>query len=495
MPAPLEIGPIPDQELPVRQEWEGPDAGEFVRPAYEPEVVDRCRLMVRDPLCIHAYWEIKESTELRARAELGEAGANARRVLRVHDFPAGEQPSEALSGFVDLELSKDDTNRYVTVGPPQRGYRADVGLLAASGLYFPMTSSNVVITPPNGQSDVERDDWAASPEEAERISSEGLVPSGGEGFGSDSGADRSDRPPGGWDGPESDRARGPVDPAAGGTDPPRVGGDPGSGSTGPGPAPGNSAGPAGPDAEGNPNEQRRAASSWSGAAFWSEASSGAGLLEAFTEARAGDFGPTSAGAWLPWMPAADWTVPLLSLPSSPFGRPLRIPPAPELPREISGFPGRPEFPGFAAGASMPAAAAPPVSKLPAPPAPEMERNVWGPLPSSGSLAAPPVVAPPAAVPAASAAHTDAAGEAPPAPGRGLWFTLKTELIVYGATEPGATVTLQGIPVRVRPDGTFSVRIELPDGRQVLDTVATSADGLESRVITPIVTRTTESGPA
>src|SRR5207302_8550907 len=35
--------------------------------------------------------------------------------------------------------------------------------------------------------------------------------------------------------------------------------------------------------------------------------------------------------------------------------------------------------------------------------------------------------------------------------RKFWFQLDAELIVYGATEPGARVTLQGEPVKLRHD--------------------------------------------
>jgi hypothetical protein len=75
--------------------------------------------------------------------------------------------------------------------------------------------------------------------------------------------------------------------------------------------------------------------------------------------------------------------------------------------------------------------------------------------------------------------------------RGFWFRLDTELIVYGATEPDARVTLQGRPLKLRPDGTFSVRFALPDGTQTIPAVAESRDGVEKRTITPIVTRKTE----
>lgn len=74
--------------------------------------------------------------------------------------------------------------------------------------------------------------------------------------------------------------------------------------------------------------------------------------------------------------------------------------------------------------------------------------------------------------------------------RGFWFVLDCELIVYGATEPDARVVLAGREIKLRPDGTFSLRFALPDGKYVLDAHAYSSDGIEEREITPIVTRRT-----
>ncbi len=75
--------------------------------------------------------------------------------------------------------------------------------------------------------------------------------------------------------------------------------------------------------------------------------------------------------------------------------------------------------------------------------------------------------------------------------RGFWFVLDTELIVYGATDPKATVTVQGKPVQLRPDGSFTLRFALPDGVQTIDATALSPDKVEERTITPVVSRTTE----
>jgi hypothetical protein len=75
--------------------------------------------------------------------------------------------------------------------------------------------------------------------------------------------------------------------------------------------------------------------------------------------------------------------------------------------------------------------------------------------------------------------------------RKFWFQLDAELIVYGATEPNARVTLQGEPVKLRPDGTFTMRFSLPDSRQIIPAVAMSADGIEERTIVLAVERNTK----
>jgi hypothetical protein len=76
-------------------------------------------------------------------------------------------------------------------------------------------------------------------------------------------------------------------------------------------------------------------------------------------------------------------------------------------------------------------------------------------------------------------------------GKGFHFEIDAELIVYGATEPNARVTLQGEPVQLRPDGSFMVRFNLPDARQIIPAVAVSPDGVEERTIVLAVERNTK----
>jgi hypothetical protein len=79
----------------------------------------------------------------------------------------------------------------------------------------------------------------------------------------------------------------------------------------------------------------------------------------------------------------------------------------------------------------------------------------------------------------------------PSLGRNFHFQIDAELIVYGTTEPNARVTLQGEPVQLRSDGTFTVRFSLPDSRQIIPAVAASADGIEERTIVLAVERNTK----
>lgn len=73
----------------------------------------------------------------------------------------------------------------------------------------------------------------------------------------------------------------------------------------------------------------------------------------------------------------------------------------------------------------------------------------------------------------------APGRPAPAPGD-FWFKVNAELIVYGSTEPDASVTVAGRPIRLRDDGSFSFRFSLPDGLYSLPAIAVKADGSDAR---------------
>lgn len=75
--------------------------------------------------------------------------------------------------------------------------------------------------------------------------------------------------------------------------------------------------------------------------------------------------------------------------------------------------------------------------------------------------------------------------------RGFEFGVDAELVMYGTADPEASVTLAGEPVKLRADGTFEVRMPLPDRRQVLPVVACSRDGTEQRTTVIAIERNTK----
>ena len=75
--------------------------------------------------------------------------------------------------------------------------------------------------------------------------------------------------------------------------------------------------------------------------------------------------------------------------------------------------------------------------------------------------------------------------------KGFWFNVNAELIIYGATEPDAKVTLGGHEIKLRPDGSFSYRFALPDGKYDLPAVAVSADNTDARAANLKFSRGTE----
>lgn len=59
---------------------------------------------------------------------------------------------------------------------------------------------------------------------------------------------------------------------------------------------------------------------------------------------------------------------------------------------------------------------------------------------------------------------------------GFPFWVEAELILYGGTEPDAKVRLRGHPVRLREDGTFTLRMRLPNGLHELPFEAEKENG-------------------
>jgi len=79
---------------------------------------------------------------------------------------------------------------------------------------------------------------------------------------------------------------------------------------------------------------------------------------------------------------------------------------------------------------------------------------------------------------------------PPIRPRNFWLVADAELIVYGATEPDAKVTIDGNPIQLNPDGTFRFQLSFRDGVIRYPIIAIAADGEQMRSIHMKFTRET-----
>ncbi|MBD1927882.1 DUF4912 domain-containing protein [Trichocoleus sp. FACHB-90] len=76
--------------------------------------------------------------------------------------------------------------------------------------------------------------------------------------------------------------------------------------------------------------------------------------------------------------------------------------------------------------------------------------------------------------------------------RQFWLIADAELIVYGATEPDATVTIGGRPIKLNSDGTFRFQMSFQDGLIDYPIMAVAADGEQTRSVHMKFTRETPS---
>ena len=74
--------------------------------------------------------------------------------------------------------------------------------------------------------------------------------------------------------------------------------------------------------------------------------------------------------------------------------------------------------------------------------------------------------------------------------RAFWLVADAELIVYGATDPSARLSIGGEDVPLSPDGTFRIQVPFRDGHQLYPIKAVAADGEQNRHITLQFNRST-----
>lgn len=76
-------------------------------------------------------------------------------------------------------------------------------------------------------------------------------------------------------------------------------------------------------------------------------------------------------------------------------------------------------------------------------------------------------------------------------GDDVQFHVDVEIVVKGQAPPNSFVTIKEEPIRLSPEGKFSVRYSLPERRHVFPVANTSRDGVETRTVVLAVDRNTK----
>lgn len=133
-------------------------------PPSVPELPDgygdnRIVLMVRDPLWLFTYWEIRKEVLNAVLNTLGPLAHRAKTVIRVYDVTDiifnGNNAHHRLDTIVTLESK----NGYLHVGLPDRVLCAEIGILTANGTFRILARSNTVRTPRVDVSEVVDEKW------------------------------------------------------------------------------------------------------------------------------------------------------------------------------------------------------------------------------------------------------------------------------------------------------------------------------------------------
>lgn len=78
------------------------------------------------------------------------------------------------------------------------------------------------------------------------------------------------------------------------------------------------------------------------------------------------------------------------------------------------------------------------------------------------------------------------------PHKNFKLEIDAEIVLRGTSLAGCTVNVQGEPIKVHTDGSFSVRMDFPNRRQVIPIVATSKDGVQHRTVVLAIERNTKA---
>lgn len=136
-----------------------------------PEIYgdNRIVLLVRDPKCLYAYWEITQERREGLRHRLGaDIWEQSKLILRIYDVTSVTTGINCVTYF-DIPINEHALSWYIHVPAANRSYRVDIGILTRQQEFYVLASSNVVTTPRDGISEIIDEQWMVVEEEFRRL--------------------------------------------------------------------------------------------------------------------------------------------------------------------------------------------------------------------------------------------------------------------------------------------------------------------------------------
>lgn len=113
-------------------------------------------IMVRDPQCIFAYWDIAIEKINELKEKLKDSWQTSKFILRVYDIT--DVKTENAHKYSDIAIAVANS-WYINVDAPDRTYCVEIGVLAENGEFLVIARSNAVHTPSNRVSDETDEEW------------------------------------------------------------------------------------------------------------------------------------------------------------------------------------------------------------------------------------------------------------------------------------------------------------------------------------------------
>ena len=116
-------------------------------------------LMVVHPFLLFAYWEVTPESCRQAHETMGPEIDGARAILRMYDISLIHFDGTNAHQIFDIEIGLEARGWYIPIWTADKSYCADVGFLARTGRFQPISRSNVIQTPRSTPSTRTDEQW------------------------------------------------------------------------------------------------------------------------------------------------------------------------------------------------------------------------------------------------------------------------------------------------------------------------------------------------